>query len=160
MRSGRKHSVTIREMTIDDLPAVYHLGERLFTSATFPLLYRTWDEYEVTHYFNTEPELCLVAEVEGRIVGFAIGTTVEKPGTAWKYGYLLWLGVKRSYQRTGMGRRLYSEMEKRMLKQGVRMVIVDTEGDNLKAISFFKKAGFSEARTYIWMTKTPSKEKE
>ena len=37
-----KVEVIIREMEIDDLSAVYHLGEKLFTSDEFPILYRTW----------------------------------------------------------------------------------------------------------------------
>jgi hypothetical protein len=51
-----KIEVIIREMEIDDLSAVYHLGEKLFTSDEFPILYRTWDPYEVTDYFSTDPE--------------------------------------------------------------------------------------------------------
>jgi hypothetical protein len=49
-----KVEVIIREMEIDDLSAVYHLGEKLFTSDEFPILYRTWDPYEVTDYFSTD----------------------------------------------------------------------------------------------------------
>ncbi len=37
--------VEIRRMEIDDVSAVYHLGEQLFTSEEFPILYRTWDPY-------------------------------------------------------------------------------------------------------------------
>jgi hypothetical protein len=33
--------VEIREMELNDLPAVFELGERIFTPATSPSLYRT-----------------------------------------------------------------------------------------------------------------------
>jgi len=58
--NGTKHKieVSIRAMEIDDVSAVYHLGEKLFTSDEFPILYRTWDPYEVTEYFTTESEYC------------------------------------------------------------------------------------------------------
>ena len=90
-----KIDVIIREMEIDDVSAVYHLGEKLFTSDEFPILYRTWDPYEVTDYFTSESEYCLVAETEdGKIVGFVLANMIEKEGTAWKkYGYLTWIGV-------------------------------------------------------------------
>ena len=41
--NGTKHKieVSIRAMEIDDVSAVYHLGEKLFTSDEFPILYRT-----------------------------------------------------------------------------------------------------------------------
>jgi GNAT superfamily N-acetyltransferase len=113
--NGTKHKieVSIRAMEIDDVSAVYHLGEKLFTSDEFPILYRTWDPYEVTEYFTTESEYCLVAETEDdRIVGFVLANMVEKEGTAWKkYGYLTWIGVDEGFQRTNLGQRLYNKIE-------------------------------------------------
>ena len=128
----------IRQMEIDDISSVYHLGERLFTSEEFPILYRTWDPFEVTDYFTSDPNYCLVAEADGVIVGFIIGTTIEKEGTAWKkYGYLSWIGVDDDYQRTSLGQRLYRKLEERMKKDGVRMIIADTDAGNEPAIAFF-----------------------
>ena len=142
-------------MDIDDISQVYHLGETLFTSEEFPVLYRTWDPFEVTHYFTSNPEYCMVAEIDDRIVGFVIGTTVEKEGTAWKkYGYLVWIGVDDRYQRKNLGSRLYRRLEEKFLKDGVRMMIADTEADNKKALSFFKDEGFSLTSNYIWLAKT------
>ena len=57
--------VVVREMTIDDLSEVFHIGEEVFTAEFSPSLYRTWDEYEITTLFNTDSELCLVAERGG-----------------------------------------------------------------------------------------------
>ena len=144
----------IREMRIDDLPEVFHIGESLFTRDYLPLLYRTWDEYEVTSLFSNNSDLCLVAERDGRIIGFAMGTTVEKAGSPWKYGYLVWLGIEKGYQNRGIGRKLYREMERRMLKLGARMIITDTDESNEHAISFFEKMGFSKARGHLWLSKT------
>jgi ribosomal protein S18 acetylase RimI-like enzyme len=152
-----KAKAIIRQMEIDDVSAVYRLGERLFSSEEFPILYRTWDPYEVTEYFGSEPDYCLVAEAEtnGKIVGFILATTVEKEGTAWKkYGYLSWIGVDETFQRTKLGLRLYRELEKRLLEDGVRMVIADTEAENEEAISFFKRMGFSNSSQHVWLAKT------
>ena len=99
---GRKRpKITIREMELDDLAPVYHLGEKLFTAREVPNLYRTWDEYELVELFNSDSEFCLVAEYEEEIIGFALGTTIEKERSAWKYGYLVWLGITAEYQRSG-----------------------------------------------------------
>lgn len=140
-------------MRIDDLPEVFHLGEFLFTSELSPPLYRTWDEHEVTNLFNANSELCLVAELGGQIVGFAMGATVEKPRTAWKYGYLVWLGVRKRYQGRGIAKKLYREMEGRMLDRGVRMVIADTDESNKPAIGFFEKMGFLKTQSHVWLSK-------
>ena len=59
-----KATINIRQMEIDDISAVYHLGEELFTSDEFPFLYRTWDSYEVTGYFTSDSDYCLVAALK------------------------------------------------------------------------------------------------
>ena len=154
-----KVEVTIREMEIDDLSAVYHLGEKLFTSDEFPILYRTWDPYEVTDYFTTESEYCLVAETEeGKIVGFVLANMIEKEGTAWKrYGYLSWIGVDSAFQRTNLGQRLYNKVEDNFQKEGARMVIADTDAENKGAILFLNAMGFSERAQHAWLAKTLQK---
>jgi len=160
MQVKKARKVKIREMIIDDLAAVYHLGEELFTSEEFPILYRTWDRYEVTSYFNLDSYYCLVAEVDKEIVGFVIGTTIEKEGTAWNYGYIAWIGVKEEFQRDKLGRRLYREAEKRMKEEeGVRMMIADTDSNDENAMRFFKKMGFLQRKEHLWMIKTLPKKK-
>jgi ribosomal protein S18 acetylase RimI-like enzyme len=159
----RKPEVEIREMGIDDIPVVYHLGEDLFTSQEYPILYRTWDPYEVTDYFTSYPEYCLVAETEGKIVGFILADIIEKEGTAWKkYGYVSWIGVAEAYQRTNLGHRLYNKLEDILQEEGVRMVIADTDADNKGAIDFFDAMGFSKAAEHVWLVKTfpTTKQKE
>ncbi len=142
-------------MEIDDVPPVYHLGEELFTSEDLPILYRTWDPYEVTDYFTSDPEYCFVAEVEGRVAGFILASIIEKEGTAWKkYGYLGWMGVDEAFQRTALGSRLYRMLEQRLKEEGVRMVIADTQGDNKNAIAFFNAIGFSVRSEHLWLAKT------
>jgi ribosomal protein S18 acetylase RimI-like enzyme len=142
----------IREMTIDDLSEVFHIGEEIFTPENSPSLYRTWDEYEITTLFNSDSQLCLVAEGEEVILGFALGTTVEKHHSPWKYGYLVWLGVRKGVQQGGVGERLFREIKRRMKEQGVRMVLIDTAADNLPAIRFFEKQGFGNIQKHVYMT--------
>jgi ribosomal protein S18 acetylase RimI-like enzyme len=142
----------IREMTIDDMAAVFHLGERLFTSEFSSSMYRTWDEYEITTLFNSDTTLCLVAELDEEIVGFALGTTVEKQHSSWKYGYLVWIGVRPGLQKCGAGHGLFIEIKQRMVEQGVRMLVVDTDADNEAGINFFKKQGFNNIQKHVYMT--------
>lgn len=149
--------IEIREMTIDDLGGVFHLGEELFTSEFSSSMYRTWDEYEITTLFNSDTELCLVAELEGQLVGFALGTTVEKNHSAWKYGYLVWIGVRPGLQKSGAGHCLFKEIRSRMISQGVRMIVIDTDADNEAGIRFFEKQGFGNIQKHVYMTLNLSK---
>ncbi len=142
----------IREMTIDDFSEVFHIGEEVFTAEYSQSLYRTWDEYEITTLFNTDNELCLVAELDEKIVGFALGTTVIKHNSPWKYGYLVWLGVRKDIQKARVGSRLFKEIKRRMKEQGVRIIIIDTSADNDAAIRFFEKQGFGNVQPHVYMT--------
>jgi ribosomal protein S18 acetylase RimI-like enzyme len=153
-------AVRIREMTIDDFPKVFHIGEDIFTADYSKSLYRTWDEYEITTLFNSDSELCLVAEAGGKILGFALGTTVEKHNSPWKYGYLVWLGVRSDIQQGGVGSDLFKEIKRRMKEQGVRIIMIDTSADNRAAIRFFHKQGFGDIQAHVYMTLNLTRKKK
>jgi len=139
--------ITVREMELDDLAPVYHLGERLFTCDLYPFLYRTWDEWEVVGHYNTDPEFSLVAEVDGVLAGFIIGTLISK--ASWTYGYIVWLGVDRSFQSTGVAHKLYDKLVERMVEAGARYLIADTDPSNVAALKFFTKKGFKDEREHV-----------
>lgn len=152
-RNGRRPDIEIREMAIDDLAGVFHLGERTFT-ADLPNLYRTWDEYEVTSLFTTESELCLVAEDRDaeRLAGFVLGTTVTKSRSPWKYGYLLWMAVDAPYRKLRVGQRLLRRLVDRMVDEGVRILLVDTAAENREALAFFAAQGFEQPRNHVYLS--------
>ncbi|MBI9015706.1 MAG: GNAT family N-acetyltransferase [Phycisphaerae bacterium] len=144
--------VEIRTATIDDLADIFHLGEIVFTSQEVSNLYRTWDEYEVTHLYNSEAEYMLVAIVDDVLVGFALGTTIEKNRSAWNYGHLLWLGGDPDYGRLGVASQLFERFKELMVEANVRMLLVDTQADNDGAIRFFHKKGFTNPVDHVYMT--------
>jgi len=45
-------------------------------------------ESEVLELFGSDSEFCRVAEYEGKVVGFVMGTTISKRRSSWRYGYL------------------------------------------------------------------------
>lgn len=149
---SKKPNINIRQMDIDDLAPVFHLGEKLFTARKVPNLYRTWDEHEVIDLFHADTEYCLIAEIENRIVGFALGTTVKKSHSAWKYGYLVWLGSDPEYQGMGVASKLFVRFRELMLADGVRILLIDTEADNLPALRFFRKRGFGSPQEHIYLS--------
>jgi ribosomal protein S18 acetylase RimI-like enzyme len=142
-----RHDITIREMELDDLAPVYHLGERLFTCDLYPFLYRTWDEWEVVGHYNTDPEFSLVAEVDDALAGFIIGTLISK--ASWTYGYIVWLGVDRAHHSTGVAHKLYDKLVERMVEAGARYLIADTDPSNAAALKFFTKKGFKDEREHV-----------
>ena len=143
----QRPDITIREMELDDLAPVYHLGERLFTCDLYPFLYRTWDEWEVVGHYNTDPEFSLVAEVDDALAGFIIGTLISK--ASWTYGYIVWLGVDRAHHSTGVAHKLYDKLVERMVEAGARYLIADTDPSNAAALKFFTKKGFKDEREHV-----------
>jgi ribosomal protein S18 acetylase RimI-like enzyme len=89
----------------------------VFSSESYPQLYRTWSPYEVTDNLSTDGELCLVAEEvrklppkRGRrpkeykehakkVVGFILGSVTEKKKKQEGCAYLAWVAVNEEYQR-------------------------------------------------------------
>ena len=145
-------SVLVRQMTIDDIPAIYHLGDTLFTARIAPNAHRTWDEYEVVGFFQTDCEFCFVAEDDAEtVIGFALGTVIEKHHS-WTYGYLIWLGVHPDYQKSGIAQRLFKQLKSAMIDAGARIIMVDTDADNTASLRFFRKMGFDQSRRHVYLT--------
>jgi ribosomal protein S18 acetylase RimI-like enzyme len=148
-------AIYVRELGIDDIAPVYHLGEELFTSDLYPYLYRTWDEWEVIGLYNTDPEYCLVAETEGELAGFILGTIISK--ASWTYGYILWLAVNPNFQRRGVADTLVDKIVARMIEDGARFMLVDTDPANTPAVKFFNRKGFGNMRQHIFLSMNLSK---
>jgi ribosomal protein S18 acetylase RimI-like enzyme len=158
MTDGELHAnvyINVREMDIDDLAPVYHLGEDVFTSDLYPYIYRTWDEWEVIGLYNTDPEYCLVAEIDEQLAGFVLGTVISK--ASWMYGYIMWLGVSPKCQRRGVGDKLVDKLVERMIEDGVRFMMADTDPANTPAVKFFTRKGFGNTRQHIFLSMNLSK---
>ncbi|ARV57579.1 GNAT family N-acetyltransferase [Nostocales cyanobacterium HT-58-2] len=155
MHFDEVEAVYVRELGIDDIAPVYHLGEELFTSDLYPYLYRCWDEWEVIGLYNTDPEYCLVAEVDEQLAGFILGTIITK--STWTYGYILWLGVSPKFQRCGVGDKLVDKVIARMIEDGARFMLVDTDPANGPAVKFFTRKGFGNIRQHIFLSMNLSK---
>nr|WP_315862800.1 GNAT family N-acetyltransferase [Trichothermofontia sichuanensis] len=137
-------------MEIDDLAPVYHLGDSLFTSDLYPYIYRTWDEWEVIGLYNTDPEYCLVAEIEGELAGFILGSIISKASLT--YGYILWLGVNPVFQRRGIADSLVDKLIERLINDGARFMMVDTDPENTPAVNFFTRKGFGDLRRHVFLS--------
>ncbi|MGD0636512.1 MAG: GNAT family N-acetyltransferase [Nitrososphaerales archaeon] len=93
-------------------------------------------EEEIRAKVQRDPELFLVAEDGGRIVGSVMG--------AWdgRRGWIYHLGVLPTRQREGVATRLVRELESRMKKKGVLKVNALIFGWNDASIEFFSKSGY------------------
>jgi ribosomal protein S18 acetylase RimI-like enzyme len=133
----------IRTFEISDYPEVVKLW------AEVGLELRPGDEEEgIRIKVRRDPELFLVAEERGRIVGTAMG--------AWdgRRGWIYHLGVRPTQQRRKVATRLILEVESRMRDKGVLKVNALIYPWNRASIEFFTKNGFAvadmkEAQKYL-----------
>ncbi len=146
-------NIEIRQMQLDDLPQVFRLGQKLFTAEELPTLYRCWDEHEILELFRSDEETCLVAEDDGRIVGFALGSMMDKPRSAWRYGWLEWLGVAPRYKRRGIARRLLNQLTQLFIERQARIMLVDTDEANADALAFLRRTGFGQEMRHVYLSR-------
>ncbi|MGA2663894.1 MAG: GNAT family N-acetyltransferase [Nitrososphaerales archaeon] len=135
--------IRVREFAIADYDQVAEVWSEA------GLEFRPGDELEgIRAKLRRDPELFLVAEERGRVVGTAMG--------AWdgRRGWIYHLGVRPGYQRREVGTRLVREVEARMRRKGVRKVNALIYPSNGPSIGFFSKNGYSvsemvEAQKYL-----------
>jgi len=152
--------VQIRLMQISDIWPVFQIGTQVFTMKSRNL-YRFWDETQVTDAYESDGDLALVAELNGEVVGFALGSTLER--VEIMFGYLIWLAVAPSAHGMGIGKLLYYAYEELIMENypDTHTIILDTQASNKGAIRFFSRLGFQITDTFVYVCKRlPSGEAE
>ena len=149
----RTCGIVVRQMQLEDLPAVFALGQKLFTAEDLPTLYRCWDDDELMQLFGSAQETCFVAVAGDRVVGFALGSLMQKRGSAWRYGWLEWLGVDPAFSRHGIATRLLRQMTRMFVQRDARIMLVDTDEANEAALAFFRKIGFGQELRHVYLSK-------
>lgn len=88
-----------------------------------------------------DPALFLVATVEDRVAGYAVGA-VEGP----ERGRVVSIAVESRVRRRGVGRKLSEELLRRLEAAGARRVELETRVDNAPAIGLWRDLGFRRVR--------------
>ena len=124
-------SVRIREFRITEYKAIYNLWKDA------GLIFRPGDDLEgIRTKLQRDPDLFLVAEEYGRVVGCVLG--------AWdgRRGWINHLAVTPSHQRKGVGLSLIREVEQRLIQKGATKVNAQIYKWNTKSFEFFEAAGY------------------
>lgn len=89
------------------------------------------------------PMASLVAEVEGKVVGFIIGEVA-----GWEYGVpdtVAWIdtiGVHPDYQKRGIATMLFEKLTENLRKVGIQTIYTLVEWRSWDLLRFFAKMGF------------------
>ena len=101
-------------------------------------------EVKLERVEKRSPMASLVAEVDGKVVGFVIGDA-----SGWEYGapenigWIDTIGVDPAYQRKGIAQTLLTEMVNHLKKVGVDTIYTFVNWRDWSLLQFFDSAGFS-----------------
>jgi len=101
---------------------------------------------EIQKKLTRDPDLFLVAEVDGAIVGAVVGGWDGRRGTVYH------LAVAVSHRSHGIGAELMAEIESRLKAKGCRKYYLQVTPDNADVIHFYKKLGWQRSPN-VFMSK-------
>jgi ribosomal protein S18 acetylase RimI-like enzyme len=93
---------------------------------------------EIQKKLQHDPDLFLVAESEGSIIGTVIG------GYDGRRGLIYHLAVKREFRANGVGSQLMAEVEQRLRARGCLKCYLIVLKDNEEAMRFYERIGWRE----------------
>ena len=91
---------------------------------------------DIQRKLKVNPELFLVGEMDGVIVGSIMG------GYEGHRGWVNYLAVSPSHRKKGYGRQLMEAVEERLEKMGCAKVNLQVRETNLEVIEFYKAIGY------------------
>ena len=146
------NDIVIRKAILDDLETIQQLNYELFVleSNNFDdTLIVDWSlSDDGRQYFisSINNDITLVAVVNNKIVGYIIGSLdTEGAYNNIKQAELNNMYVLEEYRSIGVGGRLFDELKKLFIENGMQEVKVVADCKNVKAVNFYKKNGFSES---------------
>ncbi len=137
-----KHKIKIRTLIREDLPAIIEIDEKVLGESRPDYWKR---KIEVSEF--RPPLASLVAEVDGRVIGFILGDV-----SGWEFGVpdntgmIETVGVDPAYQRQGIARLLAKELIRSFRLNGVQIISTLVEWDDWDLLQFFHALGFERGR--------------
>jgi ribosomal-protein-alanine N-acetyltransferase len=122
--------VQLRDYGRADFEPLWELDQECFPPGI------AYSRSELRAFLSRKTAEMIVAESEGRILGFVLG---------WRRraeGQIITLDVRASARRHGVGRRLVLGLEGRFRAAGVRRVRLETAVVNTTAIAFYERLGY------------------
>lgn len=130
--------IRIRPLDEMDISAIVGIDEQIGGT------YRpeVW-ERRIGYYLRRDPETSVVAEVDGRVVGFMLGEVRSGEfGLEEPTGWIEVLGVDPEHRGRALGRQMAEALLQHFRERGAHSVrtLVDEESEELR--SFFSSVGF------------------
>jgi predicted N-acetyltransferase YhbS len=145
MEEGFLAKMNIRPLTVGDVDAIVEIDRKVF-GKTRPDFWRK----EIKLLTPPSPLSGLVAELEGRVIGFILGEV-----SGWEFGipetvgWISTIGVDSDYQHKGVARKLSQEFIKNLKAIGVSVVYTLVNWNDWDLLKFFHAMGFTRGGDMI-----------
>ena len=123
--------ITIRRARREELSVIHEI-ERLSFKKPYPRPF-------LESLLILANDLFLIAEVEGRVVGYAVAVIREEV-----MGHIISVAVHPNFRRRGVATALLSELLNRLRSKGARFVRLEVRITNRAAIKLYRKFKFKE----------------
>ncbi len=138
----KNSALTLRQFRFpQDYQAVYDLWSRAGPGIQ---LRRSDEPEEIRKKLQRDPDLFIVAEQEGRIVGAVLG------GFDGRRGLMYHLAVEASRRGRGIGEALMAELEKRLRAKGCIRYYLLVTADNEEAMRFYARRGWERLELFVY----------
>lgn len=127
--------MTLRPYRPADFHALWELDQLCFTRDI------AYTQDELRAFLDYPGAFTIVAEERKAVQGFIL-THLHK-----KVGHIITIDVRADQRRTGLGSRLLAAAEERVREGKKEAIILEVAVDNLPALTFYKRHGFSVVRT-------------
>lgn len=157
MFARKEKETVLRTMNADDIEEVREVGQIAWSDLAMHDIGRRFkypkrSERIIEAYMATDPRGCIVAEVDGKLVGSAFCHT---------WGQVGWTGpleVLPTYQDHGIGRKLLAACETHLLERGCTAIGLETMSHLPKNLHFYISSGYRPGPSTLIMEKVLRRE--
>jgi aminoglycoside 6'-N-acetyltransferase I len=96
-------------------------------------------ESMLSHFFKSQGFIGFLAESDKEIIGFVAGNS--EPFRLYDIFYLREMCIRPGFQRSGIGSKLFSELENTLVEKQIKSIFLTTQ-HNIPASQFYQKVGF------------------
>lgn len=137
-------SITVRRMHTQDAEDVLRIDEKITGTPNEA----QW-ESRIIDQMTRNPLGCLVAEAEGKVVGFIFGEIRGWEFAIPKSGWIEIVGVDPEYHGKGVARVLIEKLHVYFRNQNVERVMTMVNWNDPGLVSFFRALGFERSEFII-----------
>ena len=132
-----EQSIKIRQFISSDMEKIEEI-EKDCVSYVTPFSF-------LSLYYEIIPECFLVAEADGKVVGYVI-SNLRKTREVNEEGHILSIAVDPSYRRRKIGNTLINQIINVFKNKGVKRLSLEVKANNIAAQKFYLSLGFEEVQ--------------